>query len=163
MLALAAGVAVVTALSAVWWARLQGPNGYFAAAGGGMLSAGVWVATGGPGTPAPGVTSGRLDKPFFPFAWRTRGDMSAFNGHLFAVQKRNGFGIGALWVELVLWPMPIVLGAGGWLLMRSGWRAWKRTAKGGCGKCGYDLSGIPEGRECPECGADGLLEQGSPS
>lgn len=31
-------------------------------------------------------------------------------------------------------------------------RRWLRARRGRCSRCGYDLSGLPPGRACPECG-----------
>ena len=42
---------------------------------------------------------------------------------------------------------------GGALLARSGWLA-RRRASGCCVRCGYDLRGLEDTAQCPECGAE---------
>ena len=54
---------------------------------------------------------------------------------------------GPLWMPLVLFATyPLVAFARGPL------RRWRRARRGGCRKCGYNLTGNVSGR-CPECGS----------
>ena len=57
----------------------------------------------------------------------------------------------------IVWPglalNTLLLSPASLLALRPGWlRAWSRKRRGHCPACGYDLSGIPAGTKCPECG-----------
>ncbi|MBL9149603.1 MAG: hypothetical protein JNM94_13010 [Phycisphaerae bacterium] len=58
-------------------------------------------------------------------------------------------------LSFILWPLPVLLAAGAWLLFPWARRA-KRAAEGQCRRCSHSLVGLdaPDGRvRCPECGA----------
>ncbi|MGH7131246.1 MAG: hypothetical protein ACREJO_04810 [Phycisphaerales bacterium] len=51
-------------------------------------------------------------------------------------------------VIMPLWIVALGLAVVAWV----GERHCKRYGPGMCGRCGYDLRGIPKGKGCPECG-----------
>jgi hypothetical protein len=55
-------------------------------------------------------------------------------------------------IEVVLWPIPLLLWTPAALLLRSGYLARRRANTGSCAKCGYSLARLGAGVPCPECG-----------
>jgi ABC-type antimicrobial peptide transport system permease subunit len=51
-----------------------------------------------------------------------------------------------------VWFLILVIGVPTLLLWRSDRRRRLADAVSNCSKCGYSLTGLPEGRACPECG-----------
>jgi predicted RNA-binding Zn-ribbon protein involved in translation (DUF1610 family) len=62
----------------------------------------------------------------------------------------------------VIWPVPLVLGGGGVMLLRSGRRAKMRVVSERCAACGYHLAGLPDNSKCPECGKTPGTSEGRP-
>ncbi len=65
-------------------------------------------------------------------------------------------------VVMPLWlPLGVCAGLSAWLFRTS------RPVRTGCSKCGYDLTGLPRGAVCPECGGGrgkaGLAAGNAPS
>ncbi|MFT3683681.1 MAG: hypothetical protein QM783_01940 [Phycisphaerales bacterium] len=65
-----------------------------------------------------------------------------------AYNPLNGY---SAW-SVVVWPVPVALCGAGALMLAWGRRARRRAMRGLCAKCGYSLSGLAEGKACPECG-----------
>jgi hypothetical protein len=55
-------------------------------------------------------------------------------------------------VDVLLWPIPLLLWTPAALLLHSSTRARKRASKGQCKSCGYSLAGLTAATPCPECG-----------
>lgn len=69
---------------------------------------------------------------------------------VFRMTARKG---GDVWVVgFMLWPIVLAAVASGVPLVWSARRIRRRTLKGLCSACGYDLSGLAAGAACPECG-----------
>ena len=55
-------------------------------------------------------------------------------------------------IDVVAWPLPLLLFGFGAVPLWSGVRQLRRWKRGHCLKCGYDLSATPASTPCPECG-----------
>jgi hypothetical protein len=71
--------------------------------------------------------------------------------------------LGQLRPPIMLWVVTAVMIAGGLLTILAAWKDYhqaRRTEKGLCPTCGYDLRASPE--RCPECGMIATSEKASP-
>ncbi len=82
-----------------------------------------------------------------------------------ATRTRYSFGIGQfsltgnriMSVDVLLWPLPLVIGLTAAAFLRSGIVARRRALASGCQSCGYDLRGLSAAAPCPECGKAAAL------
>ncbi len=62
------------------------------------------------------------------------------------------WGTPSIEIQVVLWPIPLVLLASGVLVLASGRNARKHVLDGRCTSCSYDRAGLASETPCPECG-----------
>lgn len=101
----------------------------------------VYISTSRPpgfkslGPPSPGVSAGRCDRLWMwdqSWQWRPRLRMGDF----------GFYSVVPLWMAFLAFGIPGVLL----------WRARMVRLRTNCRFCDYDLSGLPSGAPCPECG-----------
>ena len=138
----------------------------------GLLVAGVWVASGwwyAWLTVERDVTSTQLGVRFgiLSLDWDAGWSETAVSlrseadwGPVWDLQPirsgRRGVPLDAEFIEIALWPIPLLLWTPAALLLRSGILARRRAMTGECGKCGYDLARLGADAKCPECGKAAL-------
>ncbi|MEK6703397.1 MAG: hypothetical protein AABZ53_14140 [Planctomycetota bacterium] len=99
---------------------------------------------------------GPVDPP--KLYWTLPGAMPKAYEHIvdvpiFGVFRMNSPKGGVVWsVGFMLWPIVLAAFATGVPLVWSARRIRRRTRKGLCHACSYDLSGLAAGTACPECG-----------
>jgi hypothetical protein len=86
--------------------------------------------------------------------WLNPDDLASLDARGFGLHIRFAPGSPPVCIGhiVVLWPLPLVLGGGGTMLLRSGIIARRRAITGLCRACGYDRAGLAASSVCPECG-----------
>lgn len=80
-------------------------------------------------------------------------DKREVNLWVVTVDRVSAPGPRTVWyTRILLWPIALVLVAGGFLVRRWGYESSRLTRQGLCGDCAYDLKGLSAGAACPECG-----------